>query len=283
MDAQITESVTVYPEDVFDIELKLLLDAIYLTYSYDFRNYSQTSLRRRLHHALQRFECATLSELQAKVVHQPRFFVELLQYLTVSVTEMFRDPAYFLALRRHVVPVLRTYPSLKIWIAGCSTGQEAYSMAILLHEEKLLERTIIYATDINPKVLEKARRGIFPLDSIKTYTENYQQAGGTATLADYYTAAYDSVLFDKMLQENITFADHSLATDSVFSEMQLISCRNVLIYFDRELQNRALGLFRDSLCRRGFLGLGTKETVEFTACAQQFEALVEPARIFRKT
>jgi chemotaxis protein methyltransferase CheR len=206
----------------------------------------------------------------------------LLQYLTVPVSEMFRDPAYFLAIRRHLVPVLRTYPSLKVWVAGCSTGEEAYSMAILLGEEGLLQRTILYATDINHASLDKARQGIFALDAMQGYTRNYQRAGGLRSFSDYYTAAYGGALLDKSLRDAITFADHSLATDAVFSETQFVSCRNVLIYFNRRLQDRALGLFTDSLSHRGFLGLGSKETLDFSAYADRFEAVSRPDRLYRR-
>jgi chemotaxis protein methyltransferase CheR len=206
----------------------------------------------------------------------------MLQYLTVPVSEMFRDPPYFLALRQHVLPVLQTYPSVKVWIAGCSTGEEAYSMAILLLEENLLDRAILYATDINHASLEKARQGIFAMDHMRDFTRNYQQAGGRRSFADYYTAAYGGALFDMLLREAITFADHSLATDNVFAETHLISCRNVLIYFNRRLQDRALGLFHESLAHRGFLGLGTKESLDFSAYAQRLEPVSRPQRIFRK-
>jgi len=265
-----------------EIELRLLIEAIYLKYNHDFRDYSGASLRRRVLFALTQFDCATVSALQEKVLHDPGAFSRLLQYLTVPVSEMFRDPGYFLAIREQVVPVLRTYPSIKVWIAGCSTGEEVYSMAILLREEGLLDRTILYATDINPQSLDSARQGIFPLQRIKSYTANYHQAGGRRGLSDYYTAAYDGALFDRSLREHITFADHSLATDSVFSETHFISCRNVLIYFNRRLQDRAFGLFSDSLCRRGFLGLGSKETLDFSAHAGSFEPLVRQERIYRK-
>ncbi|MFI8741371.1 CheR family methyltransferase [Stutzerimonas zhaodongensis] len=264
------------------IELKLLIEAIYLRYSYDFRDYSSASLKRRVLLALKQMQCENISALQRRILYDPQAFMELLQFLTIPVSEMFRDPSYYLALREQVIPVLCTYPSLKIWIAGCSTGEEVYSMAILLKEEGLLDRTILYATDINPRSLERARQGIFNIDNMRQYTSNYQGAGGKHSLSDYYTAAYDSAIMDKSLKENITFADHSLATDSVFAETQLISCRNVLIYFNKPLQNRAFGLFYDSLCHRGFLGLGSKETVEFSGYAEQFEAFDKPERVFRK-
>ncbi len=267
---------------VNDVELKLLVEAIYHAYHYDFRRYARASLRRRLHAAMVRFDCQTLSQLQGRLLHESDVFAELLEYLTVQVSDMFRDPAYFLALRRHVVPVLRTYPSFKIWIAGCSTGEEVYSLAILLREEGLLARALVYATDINPASLDKARQGIFPLERMRHYTANYHKAGGLASFSDYYTAAYNGALFDRSLCAGVTFADHSLSTDSVFSETQFISCRNVMIYFNRKLQDRALGLFHESLSHRGFLGLGSKETLDFSACARDFEPVSRPDRIYRK-
>ncbi|MDP1742797.1 protein-glutamate O-methyltransferase CheR [Polaromonas sp.] len=266
---------------VSESELQLLMEAIYRQYSYDFRNYSGASQKRRILQALAHFECPTVGALQTMVLKDATLFMELLQYLTIPVSEMFRDPAFFLALRQQVMPVLHTYPSLKIWIAGCSTGEEAYSLAILLREEGLLEKSLIYATDINPLALDKARRGIFTLASVKGHTANYQQAGGKQAFSDYYSAAYDAAIFDPSLRENVIFSDHSLATDSVFSETQLVLCRNVLIYFNKPLQDRALGLFHESLCHRGFMGLGSKESIQFSGYAGHFEELDKPARIFR--
>lgn len=268
--------------DTTDIELKLLAEGIYLRYGHDFRDYSGASHKRRVLHALTEFGCPTVSALQSRVLHDPAAFHELLQFLTIPVSEMFRDPSYFRALRRDVVPLLQTYPSIKVWVAGCSTGEEVYSLAILLHEEGLLERTLIYGTDINPSSLDKARRGIFTLAAVQRYADNYAQAGGKRRLSDYYTAAYESALFDRALSANITFADHSLATDNVFSETHLISCRNVLIYFNRKLQDRAFGLFHASLCHRGFLGLGPKESMDFSACNGKFETLDRRERLYRK-
>jgi len=265
-----------------DIEMRMLVEAVYLKYNYDFRDYTGASQKRRVLVALRAMEVATISELQARVMHDPAAFAQLLQYLTIPVTEMFRDPEYYLAIRQQVVPFLKTYPSLKIWVAGCSTGEEVYSMAILLKEEGLLERSLIYATDINPNSLETARRGVMPVDKMRLYTENYQKAGGTRAFSDYYTAAYDGALFDRALVENVTFADHSLATDSVFAETHFISCRNVMIYFNRRLQNRVLGLFHESLCHRGFLGLGSKESIDFSSYAARFESLARRERLFRK-
>lgn len=262
--------------------MHLLMQAIYSQYSYDFRDYAGASQKRRVIKALAQLGYPTIPALQAAVAQDPAVFMQLLQYLTIPVSEMFRDPSFFLTLRQQVVPVLRTYPSLKIWIAGCSTGEEVYSLAILLKEEGLLDRSLIYATDINPKSLAKARLGIYSLASIQGHTANYQAAGGRQAFSDYYTAAYEAAVFDKSLRDNVTFADHSLATDSVFSETQLVLCRNVLIYFNKKLQDRALGLFHESLSHRGFMGLGSKESIDFSAYAAHFDPLDRPERIFRK-
>jgi chemotaxis protein methyltransferase CheR len=258
------------------------VEAIYQRYHFDFRGYAQASLKRRLRTAMLRFACESVSQLQHRLLHQEGFFPTLLDYLTVQVSEMFRDPGYFLALRREVIPLLRTYPSLKIWVAGCSTGEEAYSLAILLREEGLLERTLIYATDINPQALQQAEAGVYDLDRIAGFTQNHQRAGGKSSLSDYYTAAYGRAVFDRSLRRNMVFSDHSLATDSVFAEVQLVSCRNVLIYFDRTLQDRALGLFRDALCRKGFLGLGSKESLRFSLHTESFADFVREERLFQK-
>jgi chemotaxis protein methyltransferase CheR len=270
------------PPEAVDIELRMLAEAVYLKYNYDFRDYTGASQKRRVLAAMGAMDCDTVSALQARVMHDAGAFAQLLQYLTIPVTEMFRDPDYFLALRRQIVPFLETYPSLNVWVAGCSTGEEVYSLAILLHEEGLLARTTIYATDINPVSLEAARRGVMPLDRMRQYTESYQKAGGRRAFSDYYTAAYDGALFDRALVANVTFADHSLATDTVFAETQFISCRNVMIYFNRRLQNRVLGLFHESLCHRGFLGLGSKESIDFSAYAERFEPLARREKLYRK-
>lgn len=282
MSRPVTTAAPLRPPSDVDIELRLLMEAIYLKYSYDFRNYSGASLKRRVLHALTQLQLASISALQEQVLRDSLLFARLLQYLTVPVSEMFRDPSYFLALRQQVVPLLHTYASLKVWVAGCSTGEEVFSLAILLREEGLLERTRIYATDINPVSLEKARQGIFPLEAVRQYTANYQRAGGQSSFSDYYTAAYDAARFDPTLCADVIFADHSLATDSVFAETQLVSCRNVLIYFNRQLQDRALGLFHESLSHRGFLGLGAKESIDFSAYSDRFDALARSERIFRK-
>ena len=266
----------------FDIELPLLLDAILSKYHYDFRGYSKASLKRRLSAAISKFQCRSLSQLQDKILHDRNAFLALLDFLTVQVSEMFRDPSYFRSLREKVVPFLRTYPSLKIWVAGCSSGEEVYSLAILLREEGLLEKTIIYATDINPHALQQAEDGVYSIDRVATFTENHHKSGGHSSLSDYYTAAYGKVVFNKSLKKYIVFSDHSLATDSVFAEVQFISCRNVLIYFNRPLQDRAIGLFHDALCRKGFLGIGSRESLRFSSYAEIFTDVVKEDRIFQK-
>lgn len=265
-----------------DFELGLLLEAIYHRYHYDFRGYAISSLRRRLKQAQIRFSCHSYSMLQDMVLHKPEIMGELLAYLTVQVSEMFRDPAYFLALREKVVPHLRTYPSLKVWVAGCSAGEELYSLVILFREEGLEERTLFYATDINSDALKKAENAVYPLDQVPLYTRNHQLSGGRSSLSDYYTAAYGAAAFDKSLRKRVVFSDHSLATDAVFTEAQLISCRNVLIYFRRELQDHAVGLFKDSLSYQGFLGIGAKESLRFSKHADAFTEFDRPARIYQK-
>lgn len=266
----------------FDLELRLLLEAIYARYHYDFRQYSRASMHRRIRQAMQRFQCRTPSGLQARVLHEPEVFAALLDYLTVQVSEMFRDPAYFRAMRENVIPVLATYPFVKIWVAGCSSGEEPLSFAILLHEEGLLDRSIIYATDINPEVLRRGASGVYPLDRMAAFSTAYLQAGGKSSLADYYTAAYGNAVFDRRLRAPIAYSDHSLATDNVFSEVELVSCRNVMIYFDRPLQARAIGLFHEALSPRGFLGIGSKESLRFSGHQKAFDEFCGAERIYRK-
>jgi chemotaxis protein methyltransferase CheR len=266
-----------------EVELRLLLDAVYQAYHYDFRGYAEASLRRRIEAARIHFGCESVSALQHRLLHEPPVFAELLRFLTVQVSDLFRDPSYYRALRETVVPYLRTYSSLKVWVAGCATGEEAYSLAILLQEEGLLERTLIYATDIHPESLRAASEGVYDVARFARFSENYLQAGGRASLSDYYTARYESAVLDRSLRKAILFSDHSLATDSAFAETELVTCRNVLIYFDRELQDRAVGVLKDSLRRRGFLGLGLKESLRFSRHAMEFEEVVPSQRIYQRT
>lgn len=267
---------------VVDLEIELLIEAVFRRYGYDFRHYARASLRRRVLGALRRLHIERVAELQERLLRDPATFTVLLTQLSVPVTDFFRDPPYFATLREQVLPMLATYPSLKIWVAGCSTGEEVYSLAILLDEAGLLARTMIYATDINPESLRIAEAAVYPLDRVAGYTRNYLAAGGTGSLADYYTAAYDHIRFDQRLRARATFADHSLATDAVFAEVQLVSCRNVLIYFDRTLQDRAVGLFHDALVPRGFLGIGARESLHGFRNAPAFEVVSREARLYRR-
>ena len=276
MDAEVTN------ESIEDIEIQLLLDALYRHYHYDFRHYARASIKRRLLQARTQMGYESISAIQSAVLHDETILPRLLNFLTVQVSEMFRDPSYFRALREKVLPHLRTYPSLKVWVAGCSHGEELYSLAILFAEEGLAERTMFYATDINPAALRAAQAGVYPLDRIRLFTENHRLSGGHSSLSDHYTADYDRAVFNKSLRERTVFSDHSLVTDAAFGEMHLISCRNVLIYFDRELQDRVVGLFAESLVRGGFLGIGSKESLRFSGHADQFTDFVRTERIYRR-
>lgn len=267
--------------EVINIEIELLIQAIYQRFQYDFTSYSRSSLRRRLEQAMIKFKCETLSQIQDKALHEKDFFPKLLAYLTVNTTEMFRDPSYYQTLKSKVFPYLKTFPSIKIWVAGCSTGEEVFSLAIFLKEAGI-KRYLIYATDINPMNLSIAKKGIYSLESIQKASACYLKSGGESSLSDYYEVAYNSAQMDPELVKKVVFSDHSLATDSVFSEMHLISCRNVLIYFERELQDRVFKLFSDSLVRDGFLGLGSKETLQFSANRQDFEIIDLENKIYQK-
>ena len=267
---------------VEDLEIGFLLEALYQRYHYDFRTYARASVKRRLLQARTQLGFASFSAMQEQLLHDEAMLPRLLNYLTVQVSEMFRDPGYYRALRERVIPHLRTYPSLKVWVAGCSHGEELYSLAILFREEGLEKRTIFYATDINPDALRAAQAGVYPLDQIQKYTQNHQKSGARTSLSDYYTADYGHAVFDKSLASQVVFSDHSLVTDAVFAEMHLISCRTVLIYFDRELQDHAIGLFRDSLARKGFLGLGSKESLRFSRHADAFGEFVREERIYQR-
>lgn len=272
---------TAVPVSDFDIQLHLLLEGVFLKYQHDFRNYSRSSLRRRVQQAMDHFGCTTVSGLQDKVLNDAELFSRMLQFFTVQHSEMFRDPQHFRLLAEEVLPMLATYPSIKIWVAGCSNGEEVWSLAILLHEQNLLERSVIYATDINAQALRTAESGIYASNRIAQFSTSYLEAGGRRSLSDYYHAAYDKAVFDRSMRRHMVFADHSLATDNVFSEVHLVSCRNVLIYFDRRLQDRALRLFRESLVPRGYLSLGSKESLAFSAHVDAFAPLHTEQRIYQ--
>jgi chemotaxis protein methyltransferase CheR len=265
-----------------DADADVILETIFRLYHYDFRAYAHSSVRRRLRVACTQLGYRDVLTLNDQLTRDPSVFTALLQYLTVQVSDLFRDPVFFANLRQHIVPVLRTYPSLKLWIAGCSTGEEVYSFAILLREEGLLERCMLYATDINPQALRKAEAGIYPIDRVPAFSENHRASGGKSSLSAHYAARYDSVVFDRSLRKHVVFADHSLATDSVFSEVHLVSCRNVMIYFNKQLQDRATGLFHEALVNRGFLGLGMKESMRFTAHAEAFSDFAAAEKIYQR-
>ena len=265
-----------------DLEIRLLLEAVHQRYHYDFRAYALGSMRRRVQQAMTRFGCERVADLQHRLLHEPALFAAALDSFTVQVSDMFRDPPFFAALRRHVVPVLATYPSIKVWVAGCSQGEEVWSLAIMLEEEGLLDRTVLYATDINRQALRAAESGVYDVERLARFSANYLAAGGRGSLSDYYTSAYTGALFDARLRRTMVFADHSLATDAVFSEIHLVCCRNVLIYFTRELQDRAVGLFHDALVPRGFLGLGSKESLLLSAHAPAFEPFRADEKIYRR-
>jgi chemotaxis protein methyltransferase CheR len=268
--------------DLESLEIRLLLEGIEATYGYDFRGYAETSIKRRLTHWLAESGFATFSLAQSSLLRDRSLFESLLRGITVNVTEMFRDPAFFRAVREQVVPFLKTYPFVKIWVAGCATGEEAYSMAILLNEEGMAGRYRMYATDINEAVLQRASDGVIPIAEMQRFTRNYQKSGGAASFADYYTARYDRVLLAPELKKDIVFAPHNLAVDAEFGEMNLVLCRNVMIYFKATLKERCLRMFDGSLAPGGFLCLGLKETLESSAVIERYEELVRPLRIYGK-
>jgi chemotaxis protein methyltransferase CheR len=265
-----------------DIEIGLLLEGLYRVHGFDFRDYSRSSIKRRILELMRAEKLPTISALQEKVLHEPGCLDRFLLGLSVHATSMFRDPSFYLTFRKKVVPLLRTYPTVQIWVAGCSTGEEVYSLAILLQEERLYSRCRIYATDISQAVLRRAREGIFPLAAMRDYTANYQRAGGTHEFSDYYTAQYDNVLFSGSLKNNIVFSEHNLATDGSFNEFQVILCRNVMIYFNKDLQARVHNLLYDSLSMFGVFGLGNKESLKFTPRAEFYEHLNESDKLYRK-
>jgi chemotaxis protein methyltransferase CheR len=271
-----------YPAGLERIEIEVLLEAVFRHYGFDFRSYAYASLRRRLWKRIRAEALDTISGLQDRVLHDPAAMERLLMDLSVNVTAMFRDPNFYKAFREYVVPLLRTYPFIRIWHAGCSTGEEVYSMAILLREEGLYERTRVYATDINEVVLQQAKAGIYPLDKMQEYTQNYLRAGGKRSFSEYYTAAYGGALFSPSLRENVVFAQHNLVTDRSFSEFNVILCRNVMIYFDHSLQNRVHQLFYESLPVYGILALGSKESLRLSQFEENYEQVHPPEKIYRK-
>jgi chemotaxis protein methyltransferase CheR len=268
--------------DLEQLELELLLEAVYRRYGLDFRQYAQASLKRRLYRRMHEEGLSTLSQLQGRLLHDPPCMERLLVDLSINVTSMFRDPSFYVAFREKVVPTLHTYPFTRIWCAGCSTGEEVYSLAILLHEEGLYDKTRIYATDINEHVLQTALEGVFPLERMKQYTQNYIRGGGKGDFSQYYVAAYESVRFARSLTANVVFAQHNLAMDRSFNEFNAILCRNVMIYFDKALQNQVHGLFYESLATFGILALGHKESIGFTRFADRYEEIDSDERIYRK-
>ncbi len=264
------------------IEVSLAVEAIQLRYGYDFRNYSRASLMRRFRHFLARTGYHCVGETIPIIIRDERFFVSLLGDLSITVTEMFRDPSSFLTLREKVIPYLKTYPFVRIWCAGCATGEEVYSLSIMLAEEGILDKALIYATDFNEEALETGRRGVYSGESIKVATVNYQKAGGTHPFSDYYHVKAEGVELSAALRNHIVFASHNLVTDKVFGEMNLIVCKNVLIYFDKVLQNKVLGLFADSLVPFGYLALGSKESLQFSSVAETFITVDPQWRLFQK-
>jgi chemotaxis protein methyltransferase CheR len=266
-----------------NLEIELLLTAIHGCYGYDFRCYARASIRRRIIQFMRLTEAASISEMIPKVIHDESFFERIVREFSITVTEMFRDPQMFLALREKIIPLLKSYPFIKIWHAGCATGEEAYSLAILIEEEGLEKRTTFFATDFNDNALEKAKEGIFSLENARQYSQNYQQAGGKYSLSDYYHARYGAMAIKSELKKTITFANHNLVVDQVFTETNLILCRNVLIYFNKELQDRVLELFYESLVFGGFLCLGSKESLLFSKYQDKFRAIDIKNKIYQKT
>lgn len=264
------------------VEVELLLEGVFRLYGYDFRQYSTASLKRRVRGLMEQEGVASVSLLQARILHDPACMERFLLALSINVTSMYRDPEFFLTFRNKAIPLLRTYPFIRIWHSGCSTGEEVYSMAILLHEEGLYDRCRIYATDLNETVLKNARAGIFPLAAAEEYAVAYKRAGGKRALSDYYTAAYGSALFRSSLRDHIVFSQHNLATDGSFNEFNVILCRNVMIYFTKPLQDRVHNLLYDSLARFGVLGLGSKESLQFSPHEREYEALECGSKLYRR-
>lgn len=265
------------------IEVEILLEGIYKYYGLDFRNYVFSSIKRRIFHRMQQENVLTISALQEKVLHDSKSMERLLEDFSINITEVYRDPSFFSTFRNKIVPFLRTVPFIRIWHAGCSTGEEVYSMAILLEEENLYKKTRIYATDMNEKVIQKAKSGFFDRKKIKAYSKNYLMSGGTGDFSDYYLAVRNGAYFHPRLSENIVFAQHNLVTDGSFNEFHVIICRNVLIYFNKTLQNHVHNLFYESLSDDGFLGLGGKEGIRFTNYAHRYKEVDMSEKLYQKT
>jgi chemotaxis protein methyltransferase CheR len=263
-------------------EVESLLDIVYHRFHYDFRGYARASLERRLRVAQRNLGCESLVELARKILDEPGEFSNVLQTLSVQVSDMFRNPGFYRVFREQIVPILQTYPSPKIWIAGCSSGEEILSFAIVLREEGLLERSTIYGTDINSEALRKAGAGRYAVDRIPTFARNHELSGGRVSFSRYFTVADGVATFDAELHKRVVLADHDLATDSVFAEVHAISCRNVLMYFEDALRGRVMGLFEGSLCRRGFLGIGSKETLMLSPGSSAFHELSPPERWYQR-
>lgn len=269
-------------ERIEAIELPLLLEALHQRYGYDFRDYAPASLLRRLRLAMQAEQLTTVSAFQDRLLHDPACMARLLDTVSVDVTAMFRDPAFYLAFRDQVVPGLQALPHLKVWVAGCASGEEVYSLAIVLFEAGLLEKTQLYATDFNARGLAQGQAAIFPIRKMREYTANYVKAGGQAAFSDYYTAKHDAVILRDGLRRNIVWAEHNLATDSSFNEFHVVLCRNVMIYFTRKLQERVLGLLYGSLAMQGVLGLGHGESLHGYPVADCFAAISRAEKLYRK-
>ena len=268
--------------DLQTLEIELLLLGLTRQYGYDFRGYAPASLKRRIHHAMGELGVSTVSALQDRVLHDEDALERLLRSLTIHVTAMFRDPDFYKAVRRHVIPALRTYPFVRIWHAGCSTGEEVYSMAIMLEEEGLYDRARLYATDVSDRALDRARRGIYSAELMRKYTDGYHRAGGTSDFSRYYIADGAHAILSSSLKRNIVFSQHNLASDSSFNEFNLIFCRNVMIYFGTDLRDRAAKLLHDSLVRFGYLALGKKEAIDPMPVANRFEPLPGDQRIYKR-
>ncbi len=265
-----------------NIEVILLLEAIFQKYGYDFRDYSKAHIKRRILHRMSTSRFSTISEMQHKVLNDEAFFEQILKDFSINVTEMFRDPSFYLKFREDIIPILKTYPFIKIWHAGCSTGEEVYSMAIILKEEGIYDRCQIYATDFNQVVIQKAKEGIYPINKVKEFTYNYQKAGGINSFSDYYTAKYESAILNTDLKKNIVFADHNLVTDKVFAEVHLLVCRNVLIYFNKQLQDKVIRLFNESIIPGGYLCLGSKESLRFSDSFHHFDTIDDDEKIYKR-